>query len=164
MAEVFIGLAAASSIITVIDLTGKLLRVGWDCVKIYRGNAPEGMERLVEELTLLHGLLTTLRSQFELAKKEMNIVELAVEKLLQQTGGLMEVCKATLNEVATTLNNILSQRGARLKTALTGHNISKQLIELVNRIERFKSCLLIALHSDHLYVYIPRKCVQVPGC
>jgi type IV secretory pathway TrbF-like protein len=54
MAEALAAIAVASSIISVVQVSAQVVQLGWECVKLYRSGAPEGLDELVEELTMVH--------------------------------------------------------------------------------------------------------------
>lgn len=141
MAEAIAGLAAASSIIALIQITGSILRLGWSFVKSDKCGAYQGLIRLLNELTLLHGVLVTLQSQ-----ASSTSLDNAVVSLLNHEQGPLSACKDALSDIAQLISDWSAHK---IRTLITkGPSLDKNLASLTNRIERLKSVLLLALHSD----------------
>jgi hypothetical protein len=149
MAEVIAGLAVASSIISVVQVAAQAVQLGWECVKIYKAGSPEGLDKLAEELTMLHGVLFTIESRFKAAEGDMDD-ESATLKLLEHPGGPLSACHDVLSQTLTLFEELGVKKGVqnRVRAAFSGTTLKHQIGSLMDRIERLKSLLLLALHSD----------------
>ncbi len=146
MAEAIAGLAVASSIISVVQLTASVLNLGWPIAKSRKDGSRKGLVALLDELTLLHGVLSTLRSQATSSAS----VDLAITKLLNQPHGPLGACKDALSDTAQLISDLTNHK---IRTLVTrAPTLDRDLASLTQRIERLKSILLLALHSDQLYV------------
>lgn len=148
MAEAIAGLAVASSIIAVVQLTGRVLSVGWECVRIYQDGAPD-LEKLMEELTVFHGVLSTLQARLD--KENVKVSELETLTLLEQPCGPLHASGEALVEILETLNSLGSGPSRRLRACISGPRLQKRITKLIDRIERLKSILLLAFHSDQMF-------------
>lgn len=92
MAEAIAGLALASSIITVIDITRKVVTTGWQC---YRGtgNAPKELVQVMSELMSLLGILDTLHSHLINLHDNDPKNFLALEEL-NKTDAVLAACRS----------------------------------------------------------------------
>ena len=146
MAEALAGLAVASSIIAVIQITSKIVVTGWSYVRTVKGLSKE-LSQLMVELTSLQGVLAALRDQVATSYTEYDVTGLAVLEILNAPGGAMEACESALQEVDEMFNDF---RTSRLSQILVGKTKSKDILSLRDKIERMKSVLTLALYSDHL--------------
>jgi len=144
MAEAVAVLGVAASIIAVVQVTASALRLGWSVVQTLKGTTQKSLLGLLDELTLLHGVLLTLHSQTSVP----NSFDLDVAALLKEPTGPLPACKLAISEAGGLIKD-LNER--KFRTLLTkGNSIEKDLESSRNRIERLKTVLLLALHSDQL--------------
>jgi Fungal N-terminal domain of STAND proteins len=151
MAEALVGIAVASSIISVFQVSAQAVQLGWECVKLYQAGAPQGLDKLVEELTLLHGVLSTLESQFNTANAEEN-ERSAVLGLLEHPGGPLSACSDALGQILKLFEELGVKKGvrSRVRAAFSATALTHNIDSLMDRVQRLKSLLLLALYSDQV--------------
>jgi len=147
MAEVVAGLAVASSIITVIDTTSKVVAMGWEC---YHGleRQPKELGKVLSELMFLHGILNAFNSRLSASHNHSSEDLLALE-VLNQPDGVLSACAVVLQDVLKIIEGLKKKKLGSIIAAATG---SQKLLETIGRIERLKGLLMLALSSDHMYV------------
>ncbi|KFY61391.1 hypothetical protein V496_05032 [Pseudogymnoascus sp. VKM F-4515 (FW-2607)] len=145
MAEAIAGLALASSIITVIDITRKVVTTGWQC---YRGtgNAPKELVEVMSELMSLLGILDTLHSHLINLHDNDPKNFLALEEL-NRPDAVLAACAVVLQDVLDILR-VLQKR--RLRSIIATATSSQKFMTVKSRIERLKDLLILALSSDHV--------------
>lgn len=146
MAEVIAGLAVASSIITVIDTTCKVVATGWKC---YRGikNPPKELAEVLSELMSLKGILDTLHSHLSTSYDNSSKDLLGLE-VLNQPGGVLSACAAVLQDVLQIIEGLQKKK---LSSIIASATSGQKFLETKGRIERLKGLLILALSSDHMY-------------
>jgi hypothetical protein len=97
MAEAIAGLAVATSIITVIDTTCKVVAMGWRCYHEIK-TAPKELVEVMSELMSLQGVLNTLNSHLSTSHGHNSKDFLALE-VLNQPGGVLAACEIVLQDV-----------------------------------------------------------------
>src|ERR1700744_5985601 len=144
MAEALVAIAVASSIISVVQVAAQAVQLGWECVKLYKTGSPEGLDKLVAELTQLHGVLFTIESQLK-ACTEGEDDDYATLKLLEQPGGPLSACYEVLEKILTLFEELGVKRGVRtrVRAAFSGTAVKQQISSLMDRLERLKSLLLL---------------------
>ncbi|OBT63806.1 hypothetical protein VE03_06936 [Pseudogymnoascus sp. 23342-1-I1] len=145
MAEAITGLALASSIISVIDITRKVVTTGWQC---YRGtrNAPKELVDVMSEVMSLHGILDTLHGHLSTFYNN-DPKDFLVLEVLNKPDGVLAACAVVLQGVLDILEGLQKKRLGSIITAATS---SQKFTAVKGRIERLKVLLLLALSSDHL--------------
>jgi hypothetical protein len=146
MAEVIAGLALASSIITVIDTTSKVVAMGWKC---HRGlkHPPKELQEVLSELMLLQGILNALHSRLS-ASPDRTSKDVLALGVLNQPGGVLPVCEMVLQDVLQIIEGLEKKKlGSIIAAATSG----QKLLENKSRIESLKGLLMLALSSDHMY-------------
>lgn len=146
MAEAIAGLAVASSIITVIDTTCKVVATGWKC---YRGlkSPPNELAEVLSELMSLKGILDTLHSHLSTSHDDNSKDFLALD-VLNQPDGVLSACAVVLQDVLRIIEGLQKKKlGSVIAAATSG----QKFLETKSRIERLKGLLMLALSSDHMY-------------
>jgi hypothetical protein len=146
MAEAIAGLAVATSIITVIDTTCKVVAIGWRCYREIK-TAPKELVDVMSELMSLQGILNTLHSHLSTSHDHNSKGFLALE-VLNQLGGVLTACEIVLQDVLQIIDGLQKKKLSSVIAAATG---GQKLLETKSRIERLKSILMLALSSDHMY-------------
>jgi hypothetical protein len=151
MAEALAVLAVASSITAVVQVSAQVVQLGWECVKLYKTGPPEGLDKLVEELTMLHGVLFTIESQFKAGAGDKDD-ESATLGLLEHPGGPFSACHDVLGQILHLFEELGVKKGVRnrVRAAFLGTALKHQIGSLMDRIQRLKSLLLLSLHSDQV--------------
>ena len=135
-----VGLIA--SIAQIIDATTKVLRYLND-VK----NAPKARARVAQEASLLLALLTNLRYRLE----DTNAKDPWVQRVmtLGMAGGPLDQFGEALEELAGKLQS--SGTAKLVGKALSWHFEKKEVDDFLNRMERLKSFIALALQGDVLF-------------
>jgi hypothetical protein len=144
MAEVPAGIA-------VVQVSAQAVQLGRECIKLYQSEAPEGLDKLVEELTLLHGVLSTLESQFRTADAEKNEGS-AVLGSLEHPGGPLSACHDAHGQILELFEELGVKKGvrSRVRAAFLTTSLKQRISSLMDRVQRLKSLLLSALHADQM--------------
>ncbi|KFZ16169.1 hypothetical protein V502_05226 [Pseudogymnoascus sp. VKM F-4520 (FW-2644)] len=145
MAEAIAGLAVASSIITVIDTTYKVVEMGYKC---YRGikNPPKELEEVMSEVMSLQGVLNTIHRRLSTSHDVDSRDLLALEEL-NRPDGVLSTCAVVLQDV---LRIIEGHRKKKLGSVIAAVTSGQKFLESKSRIERLKGLLMLALSSDHI--------------
>ncbi|OBT83090.1 hypothetical protein VE02_08603 [Pseudogymnoascus sp. 03VT05] len=145
MAEAIAGLAVATSIITVIDTTCKVVAMGWRCYREIK-TAPKELVEVMSELMSLQGILNTLHSHLSTSHDHNSKDFLALE-MLNQPDGVLAACAVVLQDVLRIIEGLKKKKlGSVIAAATSG----QKFLEAKSRIERLKSLLMLALSSDHI--------------
>lgn len=134
-------LSVAASIIAILQLSAKVLS--------YLNNvkdAPKDRAKCAVEVSSLHSLLLSLRFHLEEGDASQSCY-VAVRELAVENGPLDEF-KQALEKLQARMTD-----GGRLKKAgdaLMWKFKKEEISEVLNRIERLKTHILVALHMDHL--------------
>lgn len=144
MAEAIAALGVAASVIAVVQVTASVLRLGWSTVQTLKGTTQKALLGLLDELTLLHGVLLTLHSQASVP----NSFDSAVAGLLKKPTGPLPACKLAITDAAELIGDLSERKPQTLLRK--GTSFEKDLESSRHRIERLKTVLLLALHSDQL--------------
>ena len=146
MAEAIAGLAVASSIITVIDTTYKVVDIGYKC---YLGikNPPKELEEVMSEVMSLQGVLNTIHRRLSTSRDDDSRDLLALEEL-NRPDGVLSTCSVVLQDVLRIIEGLQKRKlGSVIAAATSG----QKFLEAKSRIERLKGLLMLALSSDHMY-------------
>ncbi len=146
MSEALAGLAIASNIISIVHITGQLVGKGWECVRMLK-EAPKELRAFMGELTSLHGVLLTLQDQVATSHFASQMAGFSVLDMLNQPDGALEACKSALVQAKHLLDSLQTTTLFSVVSALTKR---RDIMTLRERIERLKTILILALHSDHL--------------
>lgn len=146
MAEAIAGLAVASSIITVIGTTCKVVATGWKC---YRGikTPPKELAEVLSELMSLQGILDTLHSHLSTSHDDNSKDFLALE-VLNQPDGVLSACAVVLQDVLRIIEGLQKKK---LSSVIAAATSGQKLLEAKSRIEPLKGLLMLALSSDQMY-------------
>lgn len=145
MAEALGGLAVASSIIAVLQLTGTVMSQGYGYIALLK-DAPKELRDFFNELSSLCGILSALKGQLDHAKNTPNDPRLLALIHLDTPGGPLSSCKALLYRVQ---KRILSLEN-RLGSYLVGPRHIKEARYDIQCLERLKSVLQLALVADQM--------------
>lgn len=145
MAEAIAGLAVATSIITVIDTTCKVVAIGWRCYREIK-TAPKELVEVMSELMSLQGILNTLHSHLSNSRDHNSNDFLALE-VLDQPDGVLAACAVVLQDVLRIIEGLEKKKFGSVIAAATG---GQKFLEAKSRIERLKSLLMLALSFDHM--------------
>ncbi|OBT57875.1 hypothetical protein VE04_02094 [Pseudogymnoascus sp. 24MN13] len=145
MAEAIAGLAVATSIITVVETTSKVVAIGWRCYREIK-TAPKELVDVMSELMSLQGILNTLQSHLSTPHDHNSKDFLALE-VLNQPDGVLAACTVVLQDVLRIIGGLQKKKISSVIAAATG---GQKLLETKSRIERLKSLLMLALSSDHI--------------
>ncbi|KFZ00823.1 hypothetical protein V501_10436 [Pseudogymnoascus sp. VKM F-4519 (FW-2642)] len=145
MAEAIAGLAVATSIITVVETTSKVVAIGWRCYREIKP-APKELVDVMSELMSLQGILNTLQSHLSTPHDHNSKDFLALE-VLNQPDGVLAACTVVLQDVLRIIGGLQKKKISSVIAAATG---GQKLLETKSRIERLKSLLMLALSSDHI--------------
>ncbi|KFY25596.1 hypothetical protein V493_04574 [Pseudogymnoascus sp. VKM F-4281 (FW-2241)] len=145
MAEAIAGLAVASSVITVIDTTCKVVAIGWKCYKGLK-TPPKELVEVLSELMSLKGILDTVHSHLSTLNDHSSKDFLALE-VLDQTDGVLSACAAVLQDVLRIIEDLQKKK---LSSVIAAATSGQKFLETKNRIERLKGILILALSCDHI--------------
>lgn len=137
------GVSAAASILTVIDLTGKVISY-LDHVK----HAPKDSELCAAEASNVSNLLINLH--YRLEEGHSHELWYTAIRTLAVKNGPLDQYKDELEELASKLTD-----GGRLKAighALVWKFTKEEVMGIISRIERLKTLVQVALQMDHLWV------------
>lgn len=148
MAEPFVVLGAASSIIAVLQITGTILSQGYSYIAQLK-DAPKELQDLFNELSSLSGILSVLKDQLDRAKHTQNDPRLLALIQLDTPGGPLTACKTLLHRVE---KRILYMKNSTLGGYLVGPRHVKETKYDIDSLERLKSVLQLALFADQMYV------------
>lgn len=146
MAEAIAGLAVASSVITVIDTTCKVVAIGWKCYKGLK-TPPKELVEVLSELMSLKGILDTVHSHLSTLNDHSSKDFLALE-VLDQTDGVLSACAAVLQDVLRIIEDLQKKK---LSSVIAAATSGQKFLETKGRIERLKGILILALSCDHMY-------------
>ncbi|OBT73411.1 hypothetical protein VF21_08109 [Pseudogymnoascus sp. 05NY08] len=145
MAEAIAGLAVATSIITVIDTTCKVVAIGWRCYREIK-TAPKELVEVMSELMSLQGILNTPHSHLSTSHDHNSKDFLALE-VLNQPDGVLAACAVVLQDVFRIIEGLEKKKFSSVIAAATS---GQKFLEAKRRIERLKSLLMLALFSDYI--------------
>ncbi len=147
MAEALAGLAVASSIIAVVQVSGSVVvQAGWTCYRAMK-SPPEELSVLMTELMSLQGVLSTLHDHLSNLHYDNDLKNLAALAVLDQPDGVLATCTKVLKEVSEILGGLQKRKLASLIAVATQR---QKLASAKSRIERLKILLTLAISSDHL--------------
>ena len=143
------GLSAAASVLTVIQISGKV----FDLCRTYYlevRDAREDIKRLCDEVTALQDVLTNVADLAEAPGS----AKLSIVGLLNQPDGPLQQCGIELQGLATKLElgqgkDMMKQFGLR---ALKWPFSSKDIDKAINAIGRYKAMFSLALTADQTCV------------
>jgi hypothetical protein len=140
-------LALAASIVTVIQLSGKVIILSSEYIGKVKRSRKE-ITALTDELTSLHEVLKILRDHF---REHSDSLATAVQTLGDENGPV-QGCNQDLNALMETLELKTSFRGLieRFKWPFREGEIDV----IRRRLERHKSLFLLALAVDRMWVWI----------
>ncbi|KFY84562.1 hypothetical protein V500_09207 [Pseudogymnoascus sp. VKM F-4518 (FW-2643)] len=145
MAEAIAGLAVASSIITVIDTTYKVVEIGYKCYKGIK-NPPKELQEVMSEVMSLQGVLNTIHRRLSNPHDDDSRDLLALEEL-NRPDGVLSTCAVVLQDVLRIIEGLQKKKlGSVIAAATSG----QKFLETKSRIERLKGLLMLALSSDHI--------------
>lgn len=146
MAEAVAGLAVASSIITIIEVTAKVVRIGWGCFRTLK-RPPKELGEVMSELMSLQGVLSTLHDHLSTLHDDHDLRKLSALEVLNQADGILATCTVVLQDVVDILEGLQKRKVASVIAAGTS---GQRLLSAKSRLERLKGLLTLALSSDHL--------------
>ena len=109
--------------------------------------ASKEQQNVAIEASNLYGILTNLRFRIE-AVKSIDDPWFRQLKALGTEHGLLSQMKSTLEDLMKPIRQSNKKRD-QLRSALTWNWTKTQVVEALARMERFKSCITLALSSDH---------------
>lgn len=151
-------LSISAGLIAILQKTGTVISICYD-FKSALSNTPWALTRIVEELKGLRNVLEALEAvadDLHSAKSLSTVQRPNLELLCKPGDGLLELCAQDLTalELSLTTPDWQGKFGLKRKALAQaiGWRISaKDTLEVLNRIQRFKGTLGLALAADQAY-------------
>lgn len=135
-------LGITASIIAVIQLTGQVISLSTGYISAVK-QAPEGIQRLLDEVTSLQKILLSL--------KELTGQIEEPPGALQMLDGTLLGCFEELTKLESKLARSKSKRGWKKIVGELGWPLKEdENLQIMARIERYKSSFMVALNTSHV--------------
>lgn len=145
MADPLAGLAVASSILAILQLTGTIISQGYSYIALLK-DSPRELQDLFNELSSLSGILSALKGQLDHAKNTPNDPRLLALIHLDTPGGPLNTCQNILYRVQKRIHCLNNSLGGYLVVP----RYVKETKYDIECLERLKSILQLALFADQM--------------
>jgi hypothetical protein len=112
-------------------------------------DGPAERQELADALTLLGALLQGLKVQFAHSEDP----SFGIARILAQPDGVFDQLRLRLEKLQKKLEPADNVAGKIYQNAVKWPFAKAEVSELLSKIERVKSCILLALQGDEMYVF-----------